>query len=139
MSNYDEVIIFKEHLKNLNRYKSRINELELELMALEYKQEGVSAIDTAKEPTHIGIDRGAAIIQLTEPIDRLRSRINTLKSLVVFVEYVLDTMTDQERAILIGIYQNNVTYAEMAGKVGYSQDGLRKYVNRLIKSRIVLL
>lgn len=134
MNNLDEVIIFKDNLKNLKRYKSRIEHLKAELFVAEHNQIGVYGVDTSKETSSSSTPRDSIIIGYINRIDILKSRINAIQMQINYIEWVLNLMDEQDRNMIYDIYVKGVSYYEMSLRVGYSETGLKRKVNEIIKS-----
>lgn len=139
MSNLDEVNQFKRDLKNYKSYSIRIEYLAVLLSTYEYLQIGVRGINFEKEPSTSKVDRGETITKYTPKIDLIKRRIDVIQGTIDYIDMVLNAMDEDDRKIITDIYINNLSYPMMAIKTNYSESGLKKKVNTIIKKALSTL
>lgn len=135
MVGYDDVILFKDELKSYRRLNIKKLRLRVELDKVQYDMTNVKAIQYDKEPggSH---DSTSIVIALLPKKEKIEEELSIIEARLNYVDKVLSLMTPQDKSVIIDIYLNGISYEDMAGKEHYSTRGLKKKVNKMIKSAL---
>lgn len=133
----DDVAMFKDLLRNYKKSIIALDFLYRELEENNYNQQGVKGVDFSKEPSnHVAGDRHKQIMRYTEPIDVVTNRIQALENDIIYVDYILSLMDEQDKDIVRKIYMHGLSHYELGLRLGYSESGMKKKVNNIIKSAL---
>lgn len=130
-----DVSMFKNLLRNYKKSIIALDSLYRELDKENYEQQGVKGVDFSKEPSsHSAGDRHNQIMKHSGPIDVVTNRIQALENDIIFVDYILNLMDEHDKEIVCNIYMHGVSHYELGLRLGYSESGMKKKVNNILKS-----
>lgn len=138
MIGQDDVILFKDELKSYKRLNIKRLRLKAEIEKVIYDMENVKAIKYDKE-TSGGSNNSNIIIDLLPKKEQLEEELAITESRIAYVDKVLKLMSPHDKNMLVNIYINGISYEQMALQEHYSEIGLKKKVNSIIKSILSIL
>lgn len=127
--NKDDVNLFKSELKVLRILERKVNILKTNRERLVYLLQGVRGLDPSREPSGGGKDK---TLELIEAKSKLDTEIEELESRIKQIYATLDKADKRQAEILVKIYADDYTIAEVAEDVGYSESQMKRIIDRII-------
>lgn len=129
----DIVQLFKLELRALPRLEARRKSLQLKYDQITYTLQNVRGVDPSKEPSAPGND---IRLELIEQKDELEAQIDIIGMRIERTHITLELFSKGMQKILISIYCNGVSTADIADKLGYSESTLRRLINKKIANTL---
>lgn len=129
----DIVQLFKLELRALPRLEARRKSLQLKYDQITYTLQNVRGVDPSKEPSAPGND---IRLELIEQKDELEAQIDIIGMRIERTHITLELFSKGMQKILISIYCNGVSTADIADELGYSESTLRRLINKKIANTL---
>lgn len=129
----DKVQMFKLELKAMPLIKKRIARLTLKLEELEYNLQNVRGVDPARDVRVHGID---ARLDMIEAKDEIIAQLDLLTAQLTATQIKLDMFSQTMQKVLVAIYCDNQSTADIAESMGYSESSLRRAINKQIANTL---
>lgn len=130
----EQIITFKEDLKNYRYLKSTIKKIQEEIEYLVYQETGVKGISYDKVHTSVN-ERYIQIkrLETIDKIDELEKKLEEPKSRLDKIEQVLNKMSYYDRNIFTLKYLEALSFQEIARRYYISKAGIFYRMNEALR------
>lgn len=129
-----EIDEFKDEMKYYAWLKYSIELMSNKLEVLEYDMSGVKGVDYEKEKASSSDEAKAERrLNLIEEYNELLSKIDEYQKRLDRLDEVLDKMTFYEKQMFLQIYEERLSYQEVANRFYISKAGLFYRMNRVLE------
>ena len=125
---------FKNEISNLKAYTRAARELECEIDALWYELSGVKGIQFDKLPISYNPELNESYrLDLIDEIETKQKELDFTLLAIERYKDELERLPDDIKDVVVQIFINGHTFAEIGQKVGFSDRGLHYRVKREIE------